>query len=326
MPVHELGYRSWNGDRGGSAFRWWVIAVAGVRLAWQARWLRRMLFFAWLPTLFFGALFFIYEQAASGDRSAQSALQEVLTGLAGGPQEHRVLVQQIQRDAVGARHDVWSNLLLTFFRSPQAFLMILLVGQIAPSLIARDVRTKAFLIYFARPLAPFQYALGKASVVWAYLLMITCLPALALYVLALLLSPDLGVLRETWDLPLRIVLASIVLLVPTTMVALAFSSLTSNSRYAAFAWFAMWILGWVSFLVLTTRNAFQPGRAPSVDFAARKQWSLVSPYETLGQLQSYVFGLQPGFSDVAAEAYLVIAVTLVATFVLLRRVTAPIRT
>ena len=59
--------------------------------------------------------------------------------------------------------------------------------------------------------------------------------------------------------------------------------------------------------------------------AARARWTLVSPYETLGQLQAWVFGLKPDFQTVATEAAVVGGVTLVATAVLLRRVSAPLR-
>ncbi len=64
-----------------------------------------------------------------------------------------------------------------------------------------------------------------------------------MYLLGLLLSPDWAAFTSTWDLPLRILGASIVLVVPTTALALAFSSMTQESRYASFGWIATWVFG-----------------------------------------------------------------------------------
>ena len=62
--VHQLGYRGWSGEREPNWTRWTVIASIGVRRAWQNNWLKRMLFFAWLPAIGFGFSFFAWEQAA----------------------------------------------------------------------------------------------------------------------------------------------------------------------------------------------------------------------------------------------------------------------
>ena len=187
----------------------------------------------------------------------------------------------------GSRHAVWSLLLMTFFRYPQGTLMVLLVGMIAPSLVSLDFRSRAFLLYFSRPITPFEYIVGKAMVVWCYLAAITTLPALTLYVLGVLLSPEIGVVLETWDLPFRILGASLVLMVPTTALALFFSSMTSESRYAGFAWFAVWGLGWAAYANLEA-------------VSAGKQWSMISLYHMLGRVQAWVFGLSTDINDVTS--------------------------
>jgi hypothetical protein len=126
---------------------------------------------------------------------------------------------------------------------------MLVIGMIAPPLIARDVRTRAFLMYFSRPVGRIEYVLGKALIVSTYLMFITTVPALGCYLFGVALSSDLSVLADTWDLPFRIVLASLIFIVPAVSVALMFSSLTSESRFAAFAWFAFWGLGFIAWNV-----------------------------------------------------------------------------
>lgn len=62
--VNRFGYRGWSGELESGAMRWTVISAVGIRRAWQSRWLRRMLFFAWMPAVLFGIGFFVWEQAA----------------------------------------------------------------------------------------------------------------------------------------------------------------------------------------------------------------------------------------------------------------------
>lgn len=211
-----------------------------------------------------------------------------------------------------ARHHVWSLLLLTFFRYPQAVLMVLLVGMIAPPLISQDFRSRAFLLYFSRPITPLEYVWGKAIVIWGYLAAVTTLPALVMYVTGVLLSPSISVVLDTWDIPLRVLAASGVLLIPTTSLALFFSSLTTESRYAGFAWFAVWGLGWAAYANL---EALDLGR----------RWSIVSLYHVLGHVQAWVFGLSTDLNAVTSSATLLLVVTIQPLIVLLARVAAPIR-
>jgi ABC-2 type transport system permease protein len=211
-----------------------------------------------------------------------------------------------------ARHHVWSLLLLTFFRYPQAVLMVLLVGMIAPPLISQDFRSRAFLLYFSRPITPLEYVWGKAIVIWGYLAAVTTLPALVMYVVGVLLSPSISVVCDTWDIPLRVLAASGVLLIPTTSLALFFSSLTTESRYAGFSWFAVWGLGWAAYANL---EALRMGR----------QWSMISLYHVLGHVQTWVFGLSTDLNEVTASATLLLVVTILPLIVLLTRVAAPMR-
>ena len=62
MPIHDLGYRKWEGRRSRESLRWCVIAATGIRIAWKSNWLRRMLIVSWLPAAFMGMMFFGYEQ------------------------------------------------------------------------------------------------------------------------------------------------------------------------------------------------------------------------------------------------------------------------
>ena len=328
--MNRLGYRGWSGQLESGWMRWTVISSVGIRRAWQSRWLRRMLFFAWLPAVVFGIGFFAWEQAALYPEWRQAAAN-ILRGLLPTHAFNEIQESIRTGNMESSRHSVWAWMLNTFFRHPQGVLMVMVVGLIAPPMISQDVRSRAFLLYFSRPLTRGEYLLGKLSSVWVYLSAISTLPALALYVLGVLLSPNLSVVSATWDLPFRIVAASMVLMLPTSILALCFSSLTQESRYAGFAWFAVWIMGWFTYAAASSAEAFEAMRTQREALRAGRQlvleqsaWTHVSLYHTLGRVQSWVFGFAD-FREVMVSSVILIVVTMIALAVLLRRISAPMR-
>lgn len=318
MAIHDLGYRSWVGDRTKSWSRPLFIATSGVTLVWRRRWLRLMLMLAWLP-IFVPALgIFAFEYSSS-----EPEMLQVVINLVGGPLQRPDLAVQLMTDREGARHEVWTLLIMAFFRYPQLSAMVLLVGLIAPMLISYDLRSRAYLLYFSRPLNAVHYMVGKAMVVWFFLSMIVTVPALTLYLIGVMLSPDLSVVSLTWDIPVRIVAASVALIVPTTILAMCYSAHTSESRYASFSWFATWILGFVAYQILTYMGTeFGRGRRGGgldVDF---DRWRLLSPYHALGKVEAWIFGLDPTPGSVIPTLLMLVGVTMMGVFLIRRRLLA----
>lgn len=326
QSIHHLGYRGWSGRREPDWTRFIVIAGVGIRRAWQNQWLKRMLFFAWLPAIWFGVCFFIWEQAALYPEW-RSMATPILRNLPRTPVFEQIKDSVRSGDFSNSRHTVWSWLLNSFFLYPQAVLMVLLIGLIAPPLISQDIRSRAFLLYFSRPLTRGEYMLGKMASLWAYLAMISAAPALALYAIGVVLSPSLSVVTATWDLPIRILAASIVLMLPTSALALCLSSMTQETRYAGFAWFAVWILGWFTYAAVTSAEAFnaqQKVRANRVFDVQESGWTHLSLYHTLGRVQSWVFGFDE-FKDVTVSIAILVGLTLLSLAVMFYRISAPMR-
>lgn len=326
MPVHDLGYRSWQGQRAAAYLRPLVIARGGVKLILKRRWLRLMVLVAWMPVIFpaFGIFAFEYSTTSPG-------LQSGIVDLVAGPLGRPDLVEAVVNDPDNARHEVWSALILAFFRYPQLFAMVTLIGLIAPLLVSYDLRTKAYLMYFSKPLSPAEYIVGKSAVIWFFLGAVATFPALLLYVMGILLSPDLSVIAETWDIPLRILLASVVLIVPTTTIAVFYSSLTAESRYATFAWFATWVMGSVAYYFLTELPFWMSGqgarhRGGPMDLAAYgvdvDRWRVLSPYHMLGKVQAWVFGQDPTAGSVLPSICVLVSVTVIGFWIVRRRIIA----
>ena len=366
MPLHDVGYRAWQGRRRGP----WSAAGGGAptppKLVWTSRWLRRAVFFAWSPALFFAASFFAFEQAIDegritslqeraargGDLDGIGLLGTILADTLGRSDAAET---HVNRDAelVATRRLVWSRLLLAFMRAPQAVLLAVVVGLVAPALISRDLRAKAWLVYFTRPLSGIHYIAGKIAVLTTVVAAVTVLPALALWFAGVLVSPSVWVVVETWDLPLRIIAASVALAIPTVLLALAYSSLTAESRIASFAWFATWAACWIAHSSLATadfvaamdahatavadglesdddqwrpppRKVNWVARAAGVDTTIDR-WSWVSPYHAIGVIQAWIFGVERRPEAYVPPVIAMIVVSLVSIIVLAWRVAAPLR-
>jgi len=302
MPLLDIGYRSWQGERTERWTRSLVLASTGIHLVWQGVWIKRVLMFAVFPCLVAGVMVAIMEQYFEQGSLARAAQQmQQLENARQGKQMGNPMGinwEKMTSDPDQGRHYAWAFILYTLFRYPQVFGMVVVMGLVAPRLISYDLRSRGYLLYLSRPLTPGEYIFGKALVLYFLLFMISALPALMIYLTGLVLSPDSTAFFQTWDLPLRILLATAVLMIPTTAVALAFSSVTQESRFAGFAWFALWVLGAVIYQVLwfasTVDLPMTGGGRRGVDFEGMQNWSLLklfSPYETLGYMQQQVFGL-----------------------------------
>jgi len=363
MPLHDVGYRGWLGRLrpGGAAG---VIATTGIRLAWKSRWLRRVILFAWSPAIVFAGGFFAFEQAV--DEGAIGAARHVSRGLDGLGFFGSLLAESLGGsldDPEQARRTVWSRLLLAFMRAPQAVLLAVVVGLVAPRLIAGDLRAKAWLVYFTRPVSRSDYILGKVGLLAAIVSLVTFVPALVLWLVGVLVSPSISVAAATWDLPLRILAAALAVTLPTVLLALAYSSVTAETRIAAFAWFATWVACWITHGALTAADFAASSRPVAADPAAAMsdrddpfddgppvgvqvprgrrrlnwlaratgidgtvdRWAWLSPFHAQGVVQAWIFGIETRFAAVVPSLVSLAVVAGGSLAVLFLRVDAPAR-
>ncbi len=319
MPIHSLGYRNWKGPLSSENSRWTVIAGIGIRRAWQSAWLRRIVFFAWVPGVIMAMLIYLFEQAiADGHPSAfaYSGLAEMFLGRIDGDalRHNAATAAQMSQDLVKHRHQFWCSLLQTLYQRSQVFVLIMVVGLTAPALISQDMRSRAFLLYFSRPISRTQYILGKAASIACYVLVVTFLPGVSLYVAGVLLSPDISIVLDTWDIPLRIVGATITMMVPTTCLGLMLSSLTTETRFASFGWFAVWIFGLFSNTVTSTFVAIG-GETPL---------QMLSLFHVIADVQAWLLDVRPDTEvDIVGPMSVLITVTIVSLTILYKRVSAP---
>jgi ABC-2 type transport system permease protein len=218
------------------------------------------------------------------------------------------------QDIVTYRHEFWCKLLQVLYQRSQAIMLIGVVGITAPPLISQDMRSRAFLLYFSRPISRTQYIFGKAATVACYVLVISLLPGAMLYCTGVLLSPDISIVLETWDIPLRILAATATMVIPTTCLGLMLSSLTTETRFASFAWFAVWIFGLFAYLVT---SAF-------VNDGSHTPLEMLSLFHVIADVQGWILDVRAENQiDILAPLSVLFMVTVVSLSVLYKRVSAP---
>jgi ABC-2 type transport system permease protein len=280
MPIFEQGYQHWSGTLRGHAWRWLAITRHGVRAALGNKWLRWVLLLAWMPALVLVVVLCLW-----GLLEQQSDLLETLRPML------RFLPPQMLDDPRTHRVEVWT-LSYSYFMLYELRLSMLLVLIVGPALISQDLRFNALPLYLSRPLRRRDYFLGKLGVIVAFLGAVTIVPAVIAYVLGLLFSLDLSIIRDTLPLLVRTVLFGLIVAVSAGTLMLALSSLSRNSRYVALFWLALWIGTSAVSGVLTTvdreqrqRESWRDGGGPfSSAFvdreleAAQTNWRLLISY------------------------------------------------
>lgn len=252
MPLYEFGYRHWDGERRPRALRFWPITRTGTALAMRSKLLRRIIFFALFPTAYYALLFFAI--GAVTDPSSDDRMRAMSGMLSGFGEEFTML---LLAEPVKARQAAWATSFYFFFANIQAWVIMFVVAIVGPPLIAQDIRTKAFLIYFSKPINRWDYIAGKMGVILAFVGAVALLPALLLAILAVAMASDMPALWQMAPLLPRILAASLIIGVPYACIMLLLSSLTNYERFAMFGWLFLWIGGFVLTLALgmTPRGA-----------------------------------------------------------------------
>ena len=117
------------------------------------------------------------------------------------------------------------------FLEQQDFFVFVMTIYVGAGLIANDRRANALQIYLSKPLMRSEYIAGKAAVLFAFLMLVTWLPAMLLLFLQVMFKGNFDFLRANLFLIPAITVASLLQVFVATFTMLALSSLSKSSRY-----------------------------------------------------------------------------------------------
>jgi ABC-2 type transport system permease protein len=229
MPIFDQGYQHWEGTLSSHTWRWWTITRQGVRAQLRSRWVRMLVIMAWIP-----ALLLVLVVSLWGLLEQQAEMIRPLLGFLRLP-------QALVEGGSSFRVPVWTLAYHYFFYIEVNFAMLLVV-LVGPGLISQDLRFNAIPLYFSRPLRRIDYFLGKLGVIAVFLCAVMVGPAVIAWMLGVIFSLDISVIKDTFGIMLAAVVSGVVVVLSAGMLMLALSSLSRNSRYVGAFFIGIWFI------------------------------------------------------------------------------------
>lgn len=222
MPIFDQGYQHWQGQLSGHGSRWLAVARHGVRAQLQNRFVRLLLFVAWMPAIALVAALTLWGLL---EQQAESVINFL----------RRLLPADVMAQPRDYRTAFWTVAYSYFFKA-ELICSLFLVMVVGPNLVSRDLRFNALPLYLSRPVRRVDYFLGKLGVIGWFLAATLVVPAVGAYLLGLAFSLDLAVIRDTYHLLLGGILYGLLITVCSGMLMLALSALSRRSIYVGIAW------------------------------------------------------------------------------------------
>ncbi len=282
--VRDRGYARWTGTLLDRRRPWWPVTRTGVELTFRKKKFRLFFAASFLPAAVFLVGVYVSER-----------LEDFKSMI------HGASVPTLFRVDPGFFKLYMSSELLLF-------MLVMLMVFAGAGLVADDLKHNALQLYFARPFRKRDYFVGKASVVAFFVLALTLVPGLLLFVMKLVFSGSFAFLRQYPWLPFSIVGYAALLTVFLAFYTLLLSASSKNSRYVSILIFMVYIFSDVAYGIF--HGIF---RSP--------YFALISIKANLQQTAAALFGQRAPFAFSPILSFLALAaLCAVSALVLSRRV------
>lgn len=269
-PIHDQSYRHYGGGRAVPGRSWTVIAWAGIKTMIRKR--------AFLGLLIFGLAPFLVRavQMWISSNYPQAAI------LNPTPETFRQFLEQ------------------------QDFFVFVITVYVGAGLIANDRRANALQIYLSKPLMRSEYILGKLAVLFAFLTLVTFVPAMLLLWLKVMFDGNFTFLKANLFLIPAITVGSLLQVVLASFTMLALSSLSKSARYVG-----------ILYVGITFFTTAIYGVLYAITGSSRVSW--ISIGANLSQVVDVIFRLKPRYATPWQVSLLVIVGLVVLSISVLER-------
>jgi ABC-2 type transport system permease protein len=193
----------------------------------------------------------------------------------------------------------------SFLQQQEIFLFFITVYA-GTGLIANDRRANALQIYLSKPLSRLEYVFGKFAILLTLLLLVTWLPAMLLLVIQVMFAGSFTFFLQHLYLIPAITIFSLIQVVAVALAMLALSSLSKSSRYVGILYAG---------LIFFSQAVYGIVRGITRD--SRMAWLSV-PLD-LQQIGDAIFRIDPRFDMPVWSAFLVIALLIAVSAIVLER-------
>lgn len=278
--IRDKGYSHWDGTLRESRFPWWPITRTGILLTFRKKQFKFFFAFSFLPAIAFLAGIYISERL----------------------EDFKFMFKGTEKFI-----SINPAYFTTYFTSDfLLFMMVMILTFAGAGLIADDLKHNALQLYFSRPLGKKDYLLGKAAVVFFFILVLTLVPGILFILFKLIFAGSFQFVAEYPWLLLSVIGYSALLTLFFASYTLLLSALSKNRRYVTILIFGVYLFSDIVYGIL-----FGVFRSPYV--------ALVSLKGNLQQAGAMLFGQKLPFAFPGYLSFLVLAAICAASAAVLWR-------
>ncbi|HEY8428243.1 MAG TPA: hypothetical protein VIL20_07705, partial [Sandaracinaceae bacterium] len=215
MTVRDLGYRAYEGQLLPASHNTWVLLRYGLWRIWGSWINKAVVFCAGLPLMALAILAFARFRLIGREMPDLPANADAISRWFLSPD-----AADWVRSLTGIQF--W-------------FFVTVLTLRSGANVIAEDFTNKAYQFYFAKPVTPVQYLVGRAAALALFVFAVVFVPALLLIVVLAGLGPEDQVL-ERLGLALAALLDGAIVAASCSLLAVAVSALSKSRALTMMAW------------------------------------------------------------------------------------------
>jgi ABC-type transport system involved in multi-copper enzyme maturation permease subunit len=258
MTIKEKGYTHWDGELVRKRIPWWPITRYGIRLTFQKKFFKFLLFLSLVPALVFLVAVYLSERLEDFEKMLREGGSRLL-----------------QVNPSFFKLYLTNDFLL--------FMMVVVLVFAGAGLIADDLKFNSLQLYLSRPIKKRDYFFGKAAVITFFMFLLTLIPGLILFFMKILFSGSVKFFLSYPWLLFSIIGYSVLVTVFFSFYALFISSMSKNRRYVIIVIFGMYFFSDILYGIFY--GIFRDDR-----------FALLSIKANLQQIGAYLFGVRPEFS------------------------------
>ena len=215
MTIRDLGYRAYEGELRPSSNNVWVLTRYGIARIWGS-WINRLAVFGTVLPLLAMIVIALVRMALLGGRE----LPEISADEAG------------QVAWFAAPPAVWLRTLtgIQFW-----FVVTVVTLRSGAGVIAEDFTNRAYQFYFAKPVTPLQYIVGRAAALAIFLFALVAIPTAILGVVLAAVGPEEQFL-ENLGLALPAQLDAAMIAITCAVLSIAISAISKSRALTMMAW------------------------------------------------------------------------------------------
>jgi hypothetical protein len=240
MPLHDISYKHWDGQRLGLWRRRAAIARNGLAACLQVRWMMNLVVLCWGLGLVAAAILFLIGQLLVDDSAVSQWVSTFVNPLMQG---FASLLTNWLKNHPDISVGTTQNILFYYLALWLMRVSIFALGPIIPLLITRDLACNAIVIYSSKAVTRGDYLLGKFATVFGFLALTWLGPVCAAWFLGNLLSPDWSFFWHARVALGNILIFGLASMAILSVLALGVSALSPNEKSTTAFWFMWWILG-----------------------------------------------------------------------------------